>query len=155
MNCKTLFQKSKNIIALPILLSLLILPVFSYAVTLSVCTNAKGELVQCLIPCGGAAGSGQAACTLSDLVTLVDNVINFALFYLAAPLAVLSIAIGGLLMITARGDTGQLQRGKDIFYNTVIGFLVAFGAYLIVEAVIYALTGNPLLESWLYDLGFN
>ncbi|MBI5742252.1 MAG: hypothetical protein HZA25_00235 [Candidatus Niyogibacteria bacterium] len=89
-----------------------------------------------LIPCGN---KGQGMCTLSDLVILIDQIINFALFYLAAPLGALSIAVGGVLMITAGGDTGQLERGKSIFYNTVIGFVVAFGAWLIVQAILMAL----------------
>lgn len=144
MNYKTFFRKS----SLLLITIMVLLPLASFAVTYD---STKG-----LVLCGNTkdtTGKITNMCTLSDLVTLIDQVINFALFYLAAPLAVLSIAIGGLLMITARGDTGQLQRGKDIFYNTVIGFVVAFGAYLIVEAIIYALTGNPLLESWLYSLG--
>lgn len=124
MNYKHFFQKFSSVITTLLLCGALILPLFSLAAE-------TRDLSGGIVPCD--------TCTLSDLVTLVDNVIYFVLFYLAAPLAVLSMAIGGLLMITARGDTGQLQRGKDIFYNTVIGFVVAFGAWLIVEAVITAL----------------
>ncbi|MBI5147677.1 MAG: hypothetical protein HZA37_00780 [Parcubacteria group bacterium] len=119
MNYKIFFQKSNNIAAALILISAL-LPIIAQAD---------------LIPCG----NGDVMCTLEDLIYLADNVINFILFDLAAPLAVLSIAIGGVLMITASGDTGQLERGKSIFYNTVIGFVVAFGAWLIVQAILTAL----------------
>src|SRR3989344_3498916 len=104
MNYKVLFRISNHIATVLVLLGLFSLPIFSYAVTLSTCTDSAGNSVECLVPCGGA---GQATCTLSELVTLANNIINFILFYLAAPLGTLSIAIGGILMITAGGDQGQ------------------------------------------------
>ena len=85
-----------------------------------------------LIPCG----TDKIMCTLADLGCLVDKVIKFLLLYLAAPLAVISMLIGGILMITAGGNQNQLERSKSIFYNTVIGIIIAFGAWLIVNLIL-------------------
>ena len=79
----------------------------------------------------------------------VDKVIKFLLLYLAAPLAVISILTGGILMITAGGNQNQLERSKSIFYNTVIGIIIAFGAWLIVNLILQNLLDpdsfkNPL-----------
>ncbi|MBI2628065.1 MAG: hypothetical protein HYW71_01350 [Candidatus Niyogibacteria bacterium] len=97
-----------------------------------------------LIPCG----TGDEMCTLNDLGCLAGNVINFLLFYLAAPLAIISMLIGGILMITAAGNQNQLERGKSIFYNTIIGIVIAFGAWLIVNLILQSLLNekfeNPL-----------
>ena len=99
-----------------------------------------------LIPCGG---KGEEICTLADLGCLAEKIIDFLLLYLAAPLAVISMLIGGILMITAGGNQNQLERSKSIFYNTVIGIIIAFGAWLIVNLILQNLLDpdsfkNPL-----------
>lgn len=71
------------------------------------------------------------------------------LVQLAAPLATLSIIIGGILMITAGGNESQLQRGRQIFSYAVIGFVIALGAWLIVDLILQQLLDpgsftNPL-----------
>jgi hypothetical protein len=134
MNYKALFRISSLILIAIVVL----LPLASFAVTYD---SKLG-----LVPCGSKTGNTKA-CTLSDLVILIDQIINFILFYLAAPLGTLSIAVGGVLMITAGGDTGQLERGKSIFYNTVIGFVIAFGAWLIVKAILSALVSNTTIAN--------
>lgn len=97
-----------------------------------------------LIPCGTA----DKMCTLADFGCLAENIITFLLFYLAAPLAIISFLIGGILMITAADNQNQLERGKSIFYNTVIGIVIAFGAWLIVNLILQSLLTdkftNPL-----------
>lgn len=108
-----------------------------------------------LVPCGYKGATRDAkTCTLSDLAKLADKIINFLLFSLAMPLAIVSILIGGILMITSRGDPGQLQRGKDVFYYSVIGFILAFGAWLIIEVIITTLVSDASsLSSWLSGKG--
>lgn len=91
-----------------------------------------------LIPCGT-----DKMCTLADFGCLAENIITFLLFYLAAPLAIISFLIGGILMITAGGNQNQLERSKSIFYNTVIGIVLAFGAWLIVNLILQSLLRNP------------
>lgn len=124
----------------------LIILFFLVAITIPVFANAV------LVPCGGSKTTSTEACTLADLAKLADKVIKFLLLQLAMPLAIVSILIGGILMITSRGDPGQLQRGKDIFYYSVIGFVLAFGAYLIIEVIITTLTGTSSLCVWIDEL---
>jgi len=124
--------------------SKLVILFFLVGITLPVLVNAA------LVPCGAKTND---PCTLKDLFVLAEKVINFLLFQLAMPLAIVAILIGGILMITARGDTGQLQRGKDIFYYSVIGFILAFGAWLIIEVVVATLTGTSTLSGWLEGKG--
>lgn len=53
--------------------------------------------------------------------------------------AVLMFIIAGVLMITSEGDQNRLQRGKNIFFYTIIGLLVAFCSYILVQLVLYAI----------------
>ncbi len=53
--------------------------------------------------------------------------------------AILILAFGGLLMITSEGDENRLQNGKNIFFYTIIGLLVAFMSYIGVQFIISVL----------------
>lgn len=49
---------------------------------------------------------------------------------------VLMLVIGGILMITSEGDENRLQKGKNIFFYTVVGLLVAFASFMAVQFII-------------------
>ena len=74
-------------------------------------------------------------CTLCDLYTLGHNIVDF-LFQIAASIAVLMIFWGGFLILTSRGNPGQIDKGKKALANTVIGALIAFLAWLGISALL-------------------
>jgi len=53
--------------------------------------------------------------------------------------AILILAFGGLMMITSEGDENRLQNGKNIFFYTIVGLLVAFISYIGVQFIISVL----------------
>jgi len=64
---------------------------------------------------------------------MLDNVIDFLLIYIVPSLAALMIAIGGGMYIISRGDPEMLSRAKRLFTAIVIGLLIIYGAWLIVN----------------------
>lgn len=86
-----------------------------------------------LVPCGN---EGEPMCTFGDLLTLVNNVIQFALFNVAVPIGVIWIIVGGFLMMTAGGNKGRFEQGKSYIKGVVIALLISFSAWLIVDTVI-------------------
>ncbi|PJE64509.1 MAG: hypothetical protein COU90_01555 [Candidatus Ryanbacteria bacterium CG10_big_fil_rev_8_21_14_0_10_43_42] len=84
-----------------------------------------------LVPCGDTK-----ACDLCDLYVLVKNIIDFILFKFILPVAVISLLIGGILLLTSRGNPGQLETGKAALYNTIIGILIAFAAWVIISTLL-------------------
>lgn len=94
-----------------------------------------------IVPCGG---SGQQACNFGFFITLIKNVINFLIFKLAVPLAAISFAVAGVMILTAGDNTGQVEKAKEIFWNVVIGLIVALSAWLIVIAILTALGARGL-----------
>ncbi len=50
--------------------------------------------------------------------------------------AVLMLIVGGYFMITSQGDESQLQKGKNIFFYTIVGLLIAFMSFIAVQFVI-------------------
>lgn len=68
-------------------------------------------------------------CTICDIFILVRDIFNFALGLLAA-LAVVSIVIGGVYIVTSAGDSGRAREGYSIITNAVIGLLLVMASFL-------------------------
>jgi hypothetical protein len=81
-------------------------------------------------------------CGWPQVIELMNNVVSFLLFGLAAPLAVLSFAYAGFLYITAAGDTGKISKAHDIFRKVLLGMIFAFGAWVLVKAILTGLLGS-------------
>jgi hypothetical protein len=90
-----------------------------------------------LVPCGTSANSN--ACSLCDLYVLVKRVINFLLFGLALPIAVVMMLLGGMYILTSMGSEERIKQGKAAIYNTVIGAVLAFAAWLIINTILTTL----------------
>ncbi len=94
-----------------------------------------------IVPCGG---SGQSACNFNFFIILIKNIINFLIFKLAVPLAAISFAVAGVMILTAGGNEGQVSKAKEIFWNVLIGLIVALAAWLIVSSIIGALQSSSV-----------
>ena len=66
---------------------------------------------------------------------LIANIVNVLLFVIGS-ISVIMIIIGGLLYATSSGDSGQVTKAKNTIMYAVIGLVVAFFAYAIVNFVI-------------------
>ena len=62
------------------------------------------------------------------------------LLYLAAPVAVLFIAIGGFRYVISHGDQNQMEGAKKTLEWAIIGLVIIILAWAIVRAVIGAIT---------------
>lgn len=77
-------------------------------------------------------------CNFGHLVQLVKNILGFIVF-VSIPLAAIAFAYSGFLILTAGPDAGKAQKGKTIFSNVAIGFVIILAAWLIVYTVTTAL----------------
>ena len=112
------------------------------SVFLFLATHAA-SVAQGLVPqCGNGSSSD---CTWSQLIggsgSLVSNVVNFALFGFAVPIAVGFFIWGGIKMVTSGGNEGRFKEGKTVVTGVLWGLAIAFGAWLIINTVINILTG--------------
>lgn len=83
-----------------------------------------------LVPCGGP---NQDPCRLCDFFVLFDNIVDFTLFSLVPPIAVLMLVIGGAMFFFAGGKPESLGKAKAILTATVIGLLIIYGAWLLLS----------------------
>ncbi len=97
--------------------------------------NKRSALSICSIPCWHIVNSPTD--TLSDLVR---NLFNFA-FTIAPILAGLVIIYGGFRIMTAAGSPEALRSGREAITAAIIGLVIVFGAWLIVDTIITKLFG--------------
>lgn len=97
-----------------------------------------------LIPCGNDVQEGivQDQCTFNDLVTLAQNVINYLIFKIAAPLGAVMFAYAGYTYITNGGNESKIQEAHTIFLSVFWGLVVALAAWLLVNFVLEFFLGT-------------
>lgn len=88
------------------------------------------------IPC-----FGKGDCGLCDFVYLFLKLAHWGLGVMGA-LALLAFVFGGVLWLTSGGSAGQIAQGKKILTGTIMGIIIILSAYLIVNFVISAFTGQ-------------
>ncbi len=125
-------ENMKKIFLLIILLSIIFAPVFASAAGLVPCTGA--------VTCTGTAPNQTCTtdCTISAFFTLILNIYNFIVQDIATPLAILSISIGGIIMMISAGNPNLLGLGKKIFYAAIIGLVLVFCSWLIINFIMQA-----------------
>ena len=90
-------------------------------------TDAKQQLCYGIVGCN-ATGTK----TLPDIVKTIVNI----LLYILGAVAVIMIVIGGIRYTTSGGDSSAIKGAKDTILYSIIGLVVAFMAYAIVNWVI-------------------
>lgn len=93
-----------------------------------------------LVQCGTTANP--TPCTLCDLFTLAKNITTFLSLTIAPALAVLAFAMAGFKILTSGGSPGARQEGIKIIRNTIIGLLIVFGAWIIINELLLFFVGG-------------
>jgi hypothetical protein len=91
-------------------------------------TTDSSGIVQCGRP-------GQNMCTLCELIKGFYDIIQY-IMQIAVGMALVVLAIGGVMYAVSAGDTGAIDTAKKTIQNAAIGFVVIFSAYLIVNTTI-------------------
>lgn len=89
-------------------------------------------------PLGQACtGSTSQVCNSKsdDVGTVVKTVINVLLFVVGI-ISVVMIIVGGILYATSAGDSGAVGKAKNTILYAIVGLVVSFLAYAIVNWVV-------------------
>jgi hypothetical protein len=89
--------------------------------------------------CADPVNASSTICKNKDenVQDIIGIVVNTLLFLLGAA-AVIVIIIGGITYTTSAGNESNVKRAKDMISYAVIGLVVAFAAYAIVNWVLRA-----------------
>lgn len=96
--------------------------------------NFSGPLVSC-------GREGQSMCTLCDLFTMVQTIIDFVSLGITV-LVVVFITFGGFMILLAGANPGNLETGKKIITNAVIGVIIALLAWTVINMVFNTFVGK-------------
>lgn len=100
-------------------LVLLLVPFLALAQTVNPCSTAA-------VPQGGSAAQALPRC--------INQIYVWALG-ISALLAMLMLIIGGYYYMTASGNAERSSRGVEIIWSAVIGLVLLFGAYLLLNTI--------------------
>ena len=83
-----------------------------------------------------AAGIEVKGGTRVSEVNLIMQLLAGSLIYLAGPIAVFMIALGGLRYVMSRGDQTQMEEAKKTLTFAIIGLVVIVLSYAIISNII-------------------
>ena len=91
-----------------------------------------------LVICGR---EGQADCTLCDIFKMAQKMIDFVigLLFLIAPVF---IGVGGFMILLGGANPGQIDKGKKIITNVIIGIIIALLAWTIINLIFNTLAST-------------
>jgi len=93
--------------------------------------------------------------TLNDF-TLTVVVVSRIILGIVGSLALLAFIAGGLMFLLAGGNTERVAQGKQIIFGAVIGLVIVFASYAIIQFVFTALNIQiPAGGSWSTSGWFN
>lgn len=70
---------------------------------------------------------------LCHLFVFIRNIVTFIIFILAPILAVLFLMVAGALYVLSDEDVGNITKAKEILRSVLIGILITYGAWLLVD----------------------
>ncbi len=108
-------------------------------VTLALPAFAAGIVPEC----------ANTICTICDMWSLANNIMNFLLIDLAIPVLIIMLIWGGVLWVTAGASPKNIEQGKTIITSALIGVLIAFAGWLAVDTIIKSLaSGGSVIGAW-------
>jgi len=105
------------------------------AVTASAVSGGVAE-ESALVTCSGLD------CTVCSLVQMVVNLFYYLTWYIAFPVAILFLVIGGFIYIGSRGNDTWMSFAKRGIMYTIGGFCVSILAYLAINTLVQVVGGQ-------------
>jgi hypothetical protein len=87
------------------------------------------------LACAGADGRN---CSLNDFVQVGISVVKL-IYALAGSLALLYFIYGGIMWVISGGNPDRVKKGQDAIKNAVIGLVIIFASYMIINFVMTSL----------------
>jgi hypothetical protein len=110
---------------------------------LTVANLASADLVNC-------GGPGETACTVTDLIFLIERIINFLLAW-AWLFSLFFILWASYNMIAAGGNSEALDSAKSTLSHALIGFFLIMAGYLLINFIVGLLTGDSNPRAGAFD----
>lgn len=90
----------------------------------------------CLVPSEGATSAQAAPCTVCHFFQLLQNIINFLVYYISAPLATLMAIIIGILFLFSGGNPKIISDAKGKLWLLIWGIIWVLVSWLVLNTII-------------------
>lgn len=107
-----------------------------------------------LVPCGRQENDNSTPwnetkpCTICHFWLLGSNIINFITWDLGIPVAVLLFLAAGIVLLVSGDNEERRNLGKKIFRNTVIGLIIIFASWLLIDSFLKTIAKNDFSGAW-------
>jgi len=91
---------------------------------------------QGIVPCGNDTSD---PCQIGDFFVMLVNIYNFITIDIAVPLAVIAIIVAAIMMMLSAGNPNLFTLGKKTLYAAIIGLVLVFCSWIIINFVVTAL----------------
>jgi hypothetical protein len=98
--------------------------------------------------CGYNLAEGGRPCGFSDIIALIQRIIEY-IFVLVLPIAAIVFAYVGWLYITSGGNSGKRDKAKAAMLNLLKGIILIMAAWLIVRTILVTLGAAPEIKQFL------
>jgi hypothetical protein len=79
-----------------------------------------------------------------DIPGLIGGVFN-AILAIVGALALILLALGGIQYMTSGGDKIAVEQSRGRITSAVVGLMIVFGAWIVINFVGKLLTGAPII----------
>ncbi len=122
------------------------------AVAVPLTVHAESSLdVFPLVFCGGtnADGTPQPACTVCDLLKLIDKIKNLVLLFILPTIGAILVVVSGFMFVLGGQFPGRVQQAKSILLNVAIGVAIVSLAWLFTNTILQSFAkGDNVSNSW-------
>ena len=108
-----------------------------------------------LVPCGRHSDSDPddgidetCPCNICHFWLLADRIINFIIWNLSIPVAVLALVIGGIILLTSGGNENRVTLGKEILWKAALGIFIVFVAWFLIDGLIKTIAKDEWSNAW-------
>lgn len=131
--------KTKNIALVSILfflfLAVPLMTVFADCTPQSCQSIVSGGPIVC---CGN---EGYCPCTFEDIFITINRVIDFILYVVIPPFAVVAIVMASINLLTSAGNPEKLEAAKRTIVWLVIGLIIVYSAWFLVTSFVSFIGG--------------
>lgn len=128
---------TKRILVLSILIGAIFL--------LTIAPAANAALAGTPIVPAGCLEDKAVNCGLKEMVEVAVNISKLILGVLGS-VTLLFFIYGGIVWLTAAGNTQRIEQGKKVFESALVGLIIVLSSWLIIYFITAALTGTPAGE---------
>jgi hypothetical protein len=89
----------------------------------------------------GKSNAASAQLPSGSIIDIISNIMYWLLAILGF-IAIIGFVIAGILYLTAAGDEGRMEKGKNAMIYSIVGVIIALIGFVVIQAVNTALQGS-------------